>query len=254
MPAKMFKKKRAKLPRSGVVRRMIARRLGGSAPARYDREFRMGPEIPAAIREVTLARMHPKDRMQVLYYPDFKNFQVMIEPNRSLPVKKFFDMFNGMIPEKELKEAYEAITDYRLEFGTTEEDWVRIYSHETVHSCESSHDRVRMYVHPENNLAIAGLYPPGGSTLIARSIVNLEEKWYVKLYGDAMLVTKLQELGYRKFDKLRSPFRMYGRCPAMRFDPNMYEMPFLDIKPCRVQLHPETFNPANGRFVVTVSP
>jgi hypothetical protein len=255
MPAKMFKKKRLKLPRVGAIRRMIAKRLGAVAAARFDREYRMGPEFPPRVREVTLARLHPKDRQTVLYYPDFKNFQVMIEPNRSLPVKKFFDLFNGLMPEKELKDAYDALTNYRLEFGTTAEDFVRVYSHETVHSCESSHDRVRMWAHPNNHLAIAALYPPGGTTLIARTIVNMEEKWYVKLYGDPMLVTMLQELGYRKFDKLRNPFKMFAFSTLItRYDGNYVELPFFDMKPVRIHHHPETLNLANGMFEVTVTP
>jgi hypothetical protein len=90
--------------------------------------------------------------------------------------------------------------------------------------------------------------------LIARTIVNLEEKWYVKLYGDPMLVTKLNELGYRRLERLRTPFKMYGFCPAMRYTPDSWELPYIDIKPVQTIRHPETFNHETGMFDVTISP
>jgi len=249
---KVFKKKRLKLPRAGAVERMILRDFGQAMHQRYLREMRIGREIPAKIRAVTLARMHHQNRQNIVYYPDIRNFQIVLDPNRSLPVKKFLDMFRGMIDQEELDAAHHALTNYRIEFYRTLEDWVHVYDDENVHTCMSGVDTVRCYVHPENKLALAALYAPGGNRVIARTIVNTEEYWYVRLFGDSMLVAKLQELGYNRLSTPPREFKMYAFC-ANEYAGDKVVFPYFDFPYNSIIHHPETYNPETQLLEISVS-
>jgi hypothetical protein len=256
---KQFKKKRTKLPRDGAVARMIRRKHGKLQLGRYERELRMGRDIPLRIRETTLARMHAHDKNLILYYPDIKNFIVTLEPNRSLPIRKFFDMFKGMIDEKELEEAYQALTNYRIEIVRSAEDFVRIYDDENVHSCMSgpmNAERVRCWEHPENHFSLVAMYAPGGNRVIARSIVNTMDMYYVRIFGtdgnSVMLANKLRDLGYHKLNGKPRPFKMYAHCEARRYDAGMVRTPYFDWEQAYIDQHPETFNPETRQLEITV--
>jgi len=249
---KFFKKKRYKLPRPGAVERMILKRLGRNFQQKYLRELRIGREIPIVIRQVTLARLHPQNRQNIVYYPDLRNFQIVLDPNRSLPIRKFLDMFRGMVEDDVLEAAHYALTNYRLEFYKTVDQWLEVYGDENVHTCMSGTDAVRCYVHPENKLALAVLYAPGGSRVIARTIVNTEDNWYVRLFGDVMLVTKLQELGYNKLSSPPSEFKMYGFCPH-HYTNDRVVFPYFDFPYNNIVHFPDTYNPETQLFEVTVS-
>lgn len=252
---KAFKKKRHQLPHPGSVARMIRKNLGVRAFERYQRELRIGLEFPLAIREVTLCRLHPQDKQKVMYYPDLRNFSIVLEPNRVLPIRKFLDLFINMVDQPELEQTHDTLTSYRLEFNTTPEDWIRVYRDENVHSCMSQSEYVKCYVHPENKLALAALYAPGGRQVIARSIVNMDEKWYVRLFGDPTLVHKLNELGYNRLTRPPAPFKMFaaGRPDSGAYDRNNVILPFFDFPYNECTHHPETFDPATRMFEVTVS-
>jgi hypothetical protein len=249
---KFFKKKRLKLPRPGAVERMILKNLGRTSYQRYLRELRIGRELPIRIREVTLARLHPQNRQNIIYYPDIRNFQIVLEPNRSLPIRKFLDMFRNMIDEEILEASHFALTNYRVEFYKDVDEWMQVYADENVHTCMSGIETVRCYVHPENNLALATLYAPGGSRVIARTIVNTEEHWYVRLFGDNMLVTKLQEMGYNRLGSPPNPFKMYGFC-ANHYASDKVIFPYFDFPHNSIQHFPDTYNPVTGMVEVTVS-
>lgn len=249
---KFFKKKRLKLPRRGSVERMILSRFGRLSHQRYLRELRVGHELPLAIREVTLARLHPQNRHTIIYYPDIRNFQIVFEPNRSLPIRKFLDMFKGMIDADELEAAHYALTNYRIEFYRNAEEWIQVYADENVHTCMSQSDQVRCYIHPENHLALATMYPPGGTRVVARTIVNTEEKWYVRLFGDPLLVTKLHEMGYNRLATPARMFKMYGFSPDT-YAQDKVTFPYFDFPYNRIDHHPDTYNPETQLFEVSIS-
>jgi len=253
---KFFKKKRFKLPKPGAIRRLVAKTMGARFAQRYDREMALGGEFPERIREATLVRLHPKDRGTVEYYPDIKNFQIVLDPNRKLPVDKFLNLFKGMIDQEVLDRALHDMTNYRLEIYTTLDKWVEVYNDDNVRSCMSGPTNAHLiscYVHPENNLAIAALYAPGGSRVIARSIVNTEEKWYIRNFGDALLVKKLNELGYNKIGRMRGPIKMYGFSSTREhYEGQVWAYPFFDF-PDNGRTHtPDSYNPLTQKFEVTI--
>lgn len=260
---KQFKKKRTKLPRKGAVLRMIRkhRLLGGGVQVhRYERELRMGRDIPEIIRQSTLARMHPQDRTKILYYPDLKNFFMSLEPNRTLPVEKFFALFKGMVDEQVIADAVDALTNYRLEIVREEEDFVRIYDDGNVHSCMSGPEhaeKVKCWVHPENHISLCALYAPGGSRVIARTLLNTQDMYYIRIFGtdgnSSMLATKLKELGYHRLSGKPSPFKMYAYCYSHRYDPGMVRIPYFDWKGYEIEQHRNTFNPETHRLEMTIS-
>jgi hypothetical protein len=86
--------------------------------------------------------------------------------------------------------------------------------------------------------------------VVARTIVNTEEKWYVRLFGDALLVTKLNELGYKKLGRVPSEFRMYGWVGTgiANYHPDHYDvqLPYFDFRCSGTRVLPETYNRDTG--------
>lgn len=242
MAVKFFKKRRTKLPKLGTVPRLIQRRFDGPTRQRYARELMECPSLPLIIREVTLARLDPNKRTNMAFYPDLKNFILYQKPNRSIPIEKFLGMFRTMYDTKVLDKLQEDLTNFRLEFYTKPEDWVRVYSDDTVHSCMSGSSVVRAYCHPDNHLALAVLYAPGSNTVIARTIVNTELKWYVRLFGDPLLVSKLNELGYHRLQGYPPMFRMYAEIPGDRYDENILTFPYFDFSTSKIDVLHNTQN------------
>jgi hypothetical protein len=187
-----------------------------------------------------------------LYYPDIRNFQIVGEPNRSLPIGKFLDLFRGMIDKEILDSTLHTLTNYRVEIYTTPEKWLEVYADETVHTCMSGVNTITCYIHPENHLAVAALYAPGGTRVIGRTIVNTEEKWYVRLFGDSMLVNKLNEMGYHRLSSPPTMFKMYGYSPRY-YHRETVAFPYFDFPYNSVVHHPETYNPETQLFEATVS-
>jgi hypothetical protein len=202
----------------------------------------MCPVLPLIIREATLARMDPHRRSNICYYADIKNFTLFEAPNRSLPIEKFLNLFRGMFDQEILDKLVHDLTNYRLEFYTQPEDWIRVYSDETVHSCMSGHSEVRCYAHPQNHLALATLYAPGTNTVIARTIVNTVDKWYIRLFGDPLLVEKLQAMGYRRLNDVPNQFRMYAQITGDRYDRQALQFPYFDFNCGSVDILHETAN------------
>lgn len=209
---KTFKKRHEYLPALATIKRLVYR--GGKRAALERYEYQLNHQtsalIPFKIRQTTLARPNPNKRMEIQYFPDLRTFLGWEQPNRSLPIAKFFDLFRGMLPQEELDTAVEAMSGYRMVLATSPDDWLAIYDDENVDSCMTGKEVVRCYAHPENHLALAALYPPGEDYVIARTIVNTRDKWYVRLFGDPLLVEKLREEGYRKMCKPPSEFKMYA--------------------------------------------
>lgn len=242
MGTKFFKKRRTKLPKPGVVPRLIRRLRDTYLMRRYDAQMTVCPMLPLSIREATLARMDPNRRSNIAYYPDLKNFILHETPNRSLPIDKFLNLFRGMVDQEVLDKLVHELTNYRLVFHTEPEEWMQVYADDTVHSCMSGHSEVRCYVHPENNLALAALYAPGSNTVVARTIVNTKNKWYVRLFGDPLLIEKLNALGYRRLDHIPETFRMYAQIPGSRFDRSNLQFPYFDFDCGRVEILDHTAN------------
>lgn len=242
MGTKFFKKRRTKLPSLGAVPRLIRRLRNRPFVNRYDAYLDICPILPLIIREATLARMDPHKRSCIAYYPDIKNFMLYESPNRSVPIDKFLNMFRGMIDQEVLDKLIHDLTNFRLAFYTEPEDWMKVYADDTVHSCMSGHSEVRGYCHPENNLALAVLYAPGSNTVVARTIVNTEAKWYVRLFGDPLLVEKLNALGYRRLDTTPNTFRMYAQISGSVYDRHNLQFPYFDFNCGRVEILDDTRN------------
>lgn len=266
---KAFKKRHDYLPSRETVLRLI-RRYGDESHLRRYHNWMRGTftTLPMKIRELTLCRPDPNKRQNIQYFPDLRTFLSHDEPNRSLPVGKFLDLFRGLVPQEELDEINRSMTDFRLLISKEKDHWMEVYADENCHSCMSpSGERAQgqplpaCYAHPENNLAIAALYPPGSNQVIARTIVNTEEKWYVRLFGDRLLVEKLQELGYHKMHKPAREFKMYaysedGDCPQEDAD---FKMPYFDFVGhdsgrLRYRLVPNTYNRETGFAEAIVNP
>ena len=181
------------------------------------------------------------------------NFRLYDTPNRSLPIPKFLAMFQPFVPEAEIKRLEHELTNYRLEFYTEPYRWLEVYADDNVHSCMSGSAIVDCYCHPQNKLALATLYPPGSNQVIARTIVNTDEKWYVRLFGDALLVDKLNNLGYRRLNDAPSTFRMYaqGRTTYSR---ETLRYPYFDFIVRGLEPVPETFDRATGKVEIIINP
>jgi hypothetical protein len=248
---KQFKKRRTKLPRTTAVLRLM-RRYGGDLQYRRYRRFFSTTDstLPEIIREVTLAKPDPRKRGNICYFPDMRNFMINDEQNRSLPAQKFLDIFKGMVDQAVLDQLLHDLTNYRLEIYTEAQEWVDVYEDDNVHSCMSQSHVVRCYAHPENNLAIAALYAPGTNMVVARTIVNTEEKWYVRLFGDALLVTKLNELGYSKLNRIPPEFKMYAWVGTgiTNYHPDHYDaqFPYFDFRTSDTRILRETYNRDTG--------
>ncbi len=250
---KRFKKKHTKLPSQGAVVRMLRGIDHGLAVKYINRLSRTPDVLPLPIREACLAEFDPVRRQNIRYYPDLHNFRIYDVPNRSLPIPKFLALFEKFVDPAELKTLETALTDFRLEFGTTPEDWIRVYSHESVHSCMSSSTIVRCYAHPQNKLAIAALWAPAGGGLVARTIVNTDEKWYVRLFGDSLLVDKLQALGYKRLNHTPREFMMYGYAGSGWTPECGVDFPYFDFPCTGRQVLNDTYDPETGLVEVRIN-
>lgn len=254
---KKFKKKHTKLPRKEVVMRLLAKDdPGGELLLKYNQTFERTPAIiPEPIRTVCLAEFDPCRRLNIRYYPDLHNFRLYDQPNRSLPVEVFLNTFRQFIDPTIAEKLLHDLTAYRLEFLTTAEEWCNAYLDQSggVKTCMTNSPLARCYVHPQNNLALAVLYAPGTSSVVARTIVNVYEKWYIRLFGDELLVKKLQEQGYYKLDGAPSEFRMYGEVGAVWRPGDVVRIPYFDF-PC-ISNHPiaDTHNPDTGLIDIIIN-
>lgn len=253
---KKFKKKHNKIPAREVVMRLLAKEdPEGTLLRKYNDAFSRCPTIiPEPIRVATLAEFDPNRRQNIRYYPDLHNFKIFEEPNRSLPVPKFLGTFRQFIDQATVEKLEHDLTAYRLEFLTTVDGWEAAYADASggVKSCMTGSSQVALYVHPQNKLALAVLYAPGGNTLVARTIVNTEEKWYVRLYGDELLVKLLQEKGYYKLDHTPSEFRMYANA-GRRLNPDSLATPYFDFSCLSRRAVIETHNPDTGIVEVIIN-
>lgn len=242
MGVKFFKKRRTKLPRLGAVPRLIRRTRNPELIAAYTAGVNRCTALPQIIREVCVAEMDPNRRANICYSPDLKNFSMYLSGNRSLPIDKFLNLFKGMIEQNVLDKLEHDLNNFRLEIYTEPDDWVRVYADDNVHSCMSGHHEVKCYAHPENNLALAALYAPGTNIVVARTILNTKDKWYVRLFGDRLLVDKLAALGYHKLDDMPPRFRMYGFIPRDPYDRSEVILPYLDFDSHKIEILDETRN------------
>jgi hypothetical protein len=246
---KKFKKKHTKIPSKEVVMRLLAKEdPDGDLLAKYHRCFDRAPElIPEPIRVACLAEFDPNKRTNIRYYPDLHNFRLFDTPNRSLPVDKFLNLFQRFIDPIIIQQLQHELTAYRVEFLTRPEDWIAAYQDTSggVESCMTNSILVRCYCHPQNKLALAVLYAPGGNSIVARTIVNTDDKWYIRLFGDPLLVTKLNELGYYKLTRAPAEFRMYGEVGTRYLRDNV-RFPYFDFSVLGNQPIPDTHNPDTG--------
>ena len=195
----------------------------------------------------------PNKRANISYYPDLHNFTLHERPNRSIPVEKFLNLFRGFLKNEVLDQLAHDLTNYRLEFYTTREDWIEAYTHTEVESCMSNTDVVGCYAHPENKLALAALFAPDGVTMVARTIVNTEEKWYVRLFGDRLLVDKLQEQGYRKLNDPPRRFKMYAVVDNPD-RPDLARTPYFDFAMVGREVVPDTYNRSLNTMEIIINP
>ncbi len=251
---KRFKKKHTKIPSKQAVVRML-RRIDPDLAEMYKDDFDSCPSIfPEAIRAVTLPEFDPGKRSNICYYPDLHNYRLHECPNRSLPIPKFLALFRPYIDSSILDKLEVDLTNYRLEFYTDPDKWTEVYAHEEVDSCMTGTDIVRCYAHPQNKLAIAALYAPGGNRLVARSIVNVDEKWWVRLFGDStLLAEKLMEKGYGRLSGVPKAFRMYGWA-GYRYVRNEVQYPYFDFSLQNVEILHDTHNPDTGLIEVIINP
>ena len=249
---KRFKKKHTKIPRPAAVMRLL-RQIDPELYARYVRALAGTPDIlPLPIRVATLAEFDPCKRQNIRYYPDLHNFQIYDMPNRSLPVGKFLALFRSFLDPTELDKLEADLTNYRLEFHTDAQKWVDTYADETIDSCMTGCGIVACYAHPQNKLALAALYAPGTNQVIARTIVNTDEKWYVRLFGDPLLVEKLREQGYSKLTRVPRAFRMYGHAGPLLV-PGDISYPYFDFSCSDIEVLTQTHNPDTGYVEVIVN-
>lgn len=212
------------------------------------------PEIlPRNLRAACLAEFDPNKRSNIRYFPDLHNFMIYDNPNRSLPIEKFLNTFQPFIGSEKVAELQESLTNYRLEFHKTADAWEAAYSStgSDVDSCMTNDPRVRLYAHPQNKLACAALYAPGTNLLIARAVVNTDDKWWVRLFGDRLLLDKLQALGYSKVTRPRE-FRMYASAGAT-FNPDFIQTPYFDFSCVGFRALPETHDPTTGLVEVIIN-
>lgn len=249
---KKFKKKHFKLPREGAVVKLL-QRTDPLLVRKWERLMELTPDIlPRELRAACLAQFDPGKRTNIRYFPDLHNFQIYEQPNRSLPIEKFLNTFQPFIGAEKVAELQAALTDYRLVFHQTADEWIEAYANSSVvSSCQANTTEVKCYAHPQNKLALAALYAPGGNTLIARTIVNVEEKWWVRLFGDTLLLDKLQAMGYRKGERPRE-FRMYA-IAGRTFDANMLTTPYFDFPCTNRRALPETHDPYTGLVDIIVN-
>lgn len=254
---KKFKKKHNKIPSKEVVMRLLAREDPiGDLLAKYHRAFDNTPTIiPEPLRIATLAEFDPCRRQNIRYYPDLHNFKLFDVPNRSLPVDKFLGTFRQFIDQTKADQLLHDLTAYRLEFLTTPEGWTNAYADDSggVKSCMTNSPLARCYVHPQNKLALAVLYAPGGNSLVARTIVNTDEKWYVRLFGDELLVKKLNELGYRRLNTAPGEFRMYGEVGPHYTPGATPRVPYFDFSCHRNETVPDTHDPTTGLIEIIIN-
>lgn len=250
---KHFKKKHKKIPNPRTVLRMI-NRYGREHGDRYMRQFSQSLNIfPDEIRAVTLAQFDPGKRQNIRYYPDLHNFMIFDQPNRSLPIPKFLGLFRPFMDNAILDQIEVSLTNFRLEFYTDANDWEDVYADGHVDSCMTGDTRVRCYAHPQNKLALAALYAPGTTTVIARTIVNTDEKWYIRLFGDPLLVEKLNELGYKRLARRPKEFRMYGYAGST-YVPGEVAYPYFDFGTTSIEVLHHTHNPDTGQVEVIINP
>lgn len=249
---KTFKKKHSAIPSLAVIQRLMQKE--GLAD-KYNRAYQHNTStvFPEPIRASCLPRFDSGRRTHIQYYPDLHNFKIFDEPNRSLPIPKFLALFRNYVSQDTLQNIEHELTNYRLEFFTEPDDWLRVYADDSVESCMTNSRMVACYAHPENKLALAALYAPGSDTLVARTIVNTEEKWYVRLFGDPLLTDRLRERGYIRLNKTPAEFKMYGIIENGHIHRDNLRVPYFDFPCMNTTLLENTYNPNSNRIEIIVN-
>jgi hypothetical protein len=252
--SKVFKKKHTRIPSKAAVQRLMRRespQMLRHYNAMYDAS---SPVLPEPIRVSTLARVDMCKRGNMEYWADLHNFRLHSLPNRSLPIEKFLNLFRNYIDNAVLDQLVHDLTNFRLEFYTSADKWLEVYADSTVDSCMTGTDIVSCYAHPANKLALAALYAPGSNQVIARSIVNTDEKWWVRIFGDStLLAEKLMAQGYGRLQSPPKAFRMYAYS-GPTFVPNDLQYPYFDFAFLGASIDNQTYSPSTGLVEVIINP
>jgi hypothetical protein len=165
-------------------------------------------EISSMLFALTAAHPAELDPAKIACYPTradaLRGREVVMSPGK---------FFAACLPDatpkyvQELTEAYIQAQAPIIWHRVKEADsWAEVYAHEHgFRSCMTGwrandpHHPVRFYAHPDNDLELAYLtLDPSDemSATTARSIINVKNKSYVRVYGDNRLARALEAAGY----------------------------------------------------------
>ncbi len=179
----------------------------------------------------------PADPTMVAYTPDrpmaIADRQVRTTPGKL--IRKFFPYISDN-EVSSFEKAHRAALDDSFEIATTADEIERIYRTMRGDTACMRHDKsyFGLDVHPSAvyeapGMGVAYLQDDEG-TPTARSVIwvnpdNENDKRYVRLYGDALLATKLQRKGFRLAGLAGAKIRAI---PQPDSGPNYYAVPYLD--------------------------
>jgi hypothetical protein len=174
---------------------------------------RFSHHVSIEYRAYSMAAAHPSimDKTKIACYPT----RADAERGRELVMSagKFFAaMYPSATNAETQKRAEHYIVQHSpltLFLAKSSDEWARVYCQfRGFSSCmgnsttpwkkHHSHHPVRLYAHPDNDLSLAYIThngKPDGDT-VARAIVNTKKMTHSRVYGDARILSALNESGY----------------------------------------------------------
>jgi hypothetical protein len=164
--------------------------------------FEQDAGIPAVLINLCAAHRAKCDPTKIACYPtraDAKRGREVV-----MSAGRFFTATLPHWTESQVRAAAEAFAEAAkpldVKFAESADEMANVYcTNRGFTSCMSRFDNddehpARFYAYPGNGLRIAYLEKQGET--VARSIVNIDRKLYVRVYGDARLASALESQGY----------------------------------------------------------
>lgn len=195
-------------------------------------------DIPVTpdVYSLTAAHKSNIDELKIACYPTRRDAErgreVVMTPGRFF--RGVYASESDAFIQSKTEDYIAAFRPVIIHYADNGDKWADVYSGRTnIRSCMSSFNAraydhpARFYVYPENGLRLAYITDGDGpdDTAVARAIVNIDRKAFVRVYGDARLASALDAAGFEE-DAHKA---LEGvRCAARTNDNGQLIAPYID--------------------------